>query len=720
MKNKNLKIHYSLYNDLINFYLSDIDTDLDSGIYKDLQSVLLDLDIIVKYMLNDRYITIKKKKTSNKKSLTISSDLNEFINFDAEKSKGGMTPNVNDVLKLFKTLENFILTRNFICNNENLELGHLQSLSIKLFNSLPKLLLDIEGLEVNLRRKCLNLLFSSIIIYRHFKIKSHPKVDTITDPYKGEDIKKIINDLFSNERIDNFLERLDFNKVEKHSRLSIYSGNASSPNSGASAANMLADVGAVQKDAKLFKAIKELSSHFEGHKEFHKLVDTLAVNVALDKEFISDKIHSRLFHFTAPGGKPRMIANVDWITQSALSGIHFSLFQLLSNIPSDFTFNHPGGLGIYDKKKEVYYSIDLSAATDRMPKELQARLINRIWNKLGYKSDKISDAWLKIVDRTYSTKNSSINNGNDIRYAVGQGMGLFSSWTALAITHHYIVNELCNIPLSDYALVGDDLLIAENTSGFNNYLNIMNRIGMDVNLNKTVQSFSKDGLHNVEFARNYIISGVKIKTLPFGSLYAWHNKQCSFETSFGYMATMVKEENIPKLLFLLNPTISKINILNILYFLWRENIITDITSSELWRKLDDHQKKWVNHESFLKISTITKRPPAKITDNVKYRSNIYETLKSECVMRNLEDLSKSRLIADSIQLLSFVDDDLIEPANLIYERLINAHTLQYDVENLGNPLVTKREKNLISDLNKLNRPSNKRSKPRKKKPSLKS
>jgi hypothetical protein len=54
-----------------------------------------------------------------------------------------------------------------------------------------------------------------------------------------------------------------------------------------------------------------LASHFQGYQEFSYLLDTLRENIKIDKEFASDAIHSRLFHFTAPGGKARIIANVD-------------------------------------------------------------------------------------------------------------------------------------------------------------------------------------------------------------------------------------------------------------------------------------------------------------------------------------------------------------------------------------------------------------------------
>jgi hypothetical protein len=154
---------------------------------------------------------------------------------------------------------------------------------------------------------------------------------------------------------------------------------------------MFKDIAAISKDSKLLNAILALSGHFKGSDEFHLLVNTLVANVQIDEDFTKDAIHSRLFHFTAPGGKARIIANVDWVTQTALSGIHFALFELLSTLPSDCTFNHPSGMSIVDRKPtDSYFSLDLSAATDRMPRHLQAQLISSIWSAMGYQGSDIA------------------------------------------------------------------------------------------------------------------------------------------------------------------------------------------------------------------------------------------------------------------------------------------------------------------------------------------
>lgn len=73
--------------------------------------------------------------------------------------------------------------------------------------------------------------------------------------------------------------------------------------------------------------------------------------------------------------------------------------------------------------------------------------------------------------------------------------------------------------MDNYRIVGDDLLIRGNDEQFTKYLEIMKSIGMEVNLDKTIVSVHGSP-HNIEFARNYIISGFRITPYPFGQLFA--------------------------------------------------------------------------------------------------------------------------------------------------------------------------------------------------------
>jgi len=67
-------------------------------------------------------------------------------------------------------------------------------------------------------------------------------------------------------------------------------------------------------------------------------------------------------------GKTRVIAICDYWTQTALKPLHHFVFGILKRVPQDCTFNQGS---FQDKVKHwdnpVFYSVDLTAATDRFP-----------------------------------------------------------------------------------------------------------------------------------------------------------------------------------------------------------------------------------------------------------------------------------------------------------------------------------------------------------------
>lgn len=78
----------------------------------------------------------------------------------------------------------------------------------------------------------------------------------------------------------------------------------------------------------------------------------------------------------------------------------------------------------------------------------------------------------------------------------------------MALVHHFIISELSGVDEANYAVVGDDAIIANDRRGFDSYLNIMSRIDVKINLSKTI--ISEGEYPTLEFARNYIISGERI------------------------------------------------------------------------------------------------------------------------------------------------------------------------------------------------------------------
>lgn len=189
-----------------------------------------------------------------------------------------------------------------------------------------------------------------------------------------------------------------------------------------------------------------------------KLIDSM--EEAYSKSSLSKDhsyVHSRLSLKDEPGAKVRVFAIGDYFTQSALSGIHDLIFQWLKNQPEDGTFNQDG---VSDKVKNLtssslrIVSDDLSKATDRIP--VKGPLYEIASVMVG---EDLADQWINLlIDRTFTGP-----SGENVHFAVGQPLGLKTSWGLLALWHHAVFRTSMKLirkrrnPLKpDYFVIGDD------------------------------------------------------------------------------------------------------------------------------------------------------------------------------------------------------------------------------------------------------------------------
>lgn len=218
------------------------------------------------------------------------------------------------------------------------------------------------------------------------------------------------------------------------------------------------------------------------------------------------KARSRTFrkisYFSDKEGKTRVIAILDYWSQTCLRPLHDSLNRILKRIPSDCTFNQNHFLSCLPSKGP-YHSLDLSNATDRMPLRVQMRVVSKV---IG---EERTVAWARLLtghEFRVQGMDSSVN------YGAGQPMGAYSSWCAMALTHHVlvVVSALrAGYPhFRDYALLGDDLVIA-NAAVATEYRKLLSTLDMPISAIKT--HVSDD---TYEFAKRWIHAGVEIT--PFG------------------------------------------------------------------------------------------------------------------------------------------------------------------------------------------------------------
>jgi len=211
----------------------------------------------------------------------------------------------------------------------------------------------------------------------------------------------------------------------------------------------------------------------------------------------------RLALLTEPAGKVRVVALVDCWTQWALRPLHDWLFSILKEIPQDGTFDQLKPVKRLIKKvgpDTTFYSYDLSSATDRIPIEIQCRLLAAVFG------EDFAEKWRNIlVGRPYVIpKRVARERGLSsrfLRYAVGQPMGAYSSWGMLALTHHAMV-QFCAFRAGIkgwfdlYAVLGDDLVIADSRVA-SKYRALCKLLGVQIGLSKSLIAKG----HTLEFAK---------------------------------------------------------------------------------------------------------------------------------------------------------------------------------------------------------------------------
>jgi hypothetical protein len=211
-------------------------------------------------------------------------------------------------------------------------------------------------------------------------------------------------------------------------------------------------------------------------------------------------------------GKVRVFAIMDNLTQWLLKPLHKVLFSCLRKLPCDSTFNQMEGVSRIAKWKSSYRaSLDLTAATDRIPIYIYEEILSHIFGK------SLAKAWViliskrdfylpSIVRKDNAKKGLTGPESSMIRYAVGQPMGCYSSWAMLAIAHHYIVRYSAGLAgydpneFAEYEVLGDDIVIG-CPRVTEQYLKLMKGFGIDISLPKSFLSYDK----GFQFASELVI-----------------------------------------------------------------------------------------------------------------------------------------------------------------------------------------------------------------------
>jgi len=217
-------------------------------------------------------------------------------------------------------------------------------------------------------------------------------------------------------------------------------------------------------------------------------------------------------------GKVRLFAMVPSWFQILLEPIHSMIFKILRFIHQDGTFNQMGPLRDHTKYSSAF-SLDLTAATDRLPLSIQVAILGEL---IG---PDLAKAWGRLLTEIdYLLSNTFYGVREVLKYSVGQPMGALSSWAMLALTHHFLVQVAAwlsgvtpvGVWFKDYAILGDDLVIFNRVVA-DKYRWIISQIGMEIGLHKSVLSRKRSVL---EFAKRIFMDGHDVSAIPLKEFFA--------------------------------------------------------------------------------------------------------------------------------------------------------------------------------------------------------
>lgn len=266
------------------------------------------------------------------------------------------------------------------------------------------------------------------------------------------------------------------------------------------------DVRSVMNDSKLYGAIRTVEKHLADE---HPMEDTEAQYQGV--------YHSKLTQFPEKSGKTRTIAVIDYYSQRCLKPLHEGITKLLSRMVSDGTFSHLN-VGKFAKRKteekSYIFCADLTAATDRFPKQILEALLRGLVKE----TELASSLWTLLAERTFRVAWS----GELVTYSCGQPMGCYSSWPLFALGHHLVVEYAAKLAgyrprkaANLYRLIGDDVIITEElTSQY--YQNIMTSLGLVINKGKTVESLPSQPHSCAEVAKQLYLNGTCLSPLTPG------------------------------------------------------------------------------------------------------------------------------------------------------------------------------------------------------------
>jgi hypothetical protein len=483
-----------------------------------------------------------------------------------------------------------------------------------------------EGFTSQTARRSVIAILTILSIFRSFETKVSPKLDTIIDPFTGqsktlpqEEVKDAVYSLSSNGKRPVRLGYGSFTPVVS---------NKSGPNSPFSTWSAAIDALAfLHAPTKLYFLLRWMYIQ-RSYKYIGWLCAILLIYGPIylimywTGIVANNLVLGKLSVVYNQAGKARVVASTNWWIQSALKPLHENIFRLLRNIPQDGTHDQKAAFNKFITRADSFSKTignnlsgyDLSAATDRLPIDLQVQILN----ELGIDGT----LWRNILDIDWlyhPDKDSRVF----VRYAVGQPMGAYSSWAMLALTHHLIVRIAAlrnskNPKLVNYAVLGDDIVI-NNDAVSSTYLALMDELGLKISMGKSIVS-----KRFTEFAKVLAGPGVDLTPLGTGLIVSALRNHAMVPA---FMAVIIDR-------FGYAPRDVLVLLKQFPAGLYNKRQVAEICLNSVWQSFLSHT--WLRELSLLNVKTLNRYSSIFAADALKFPEKLADTLSSK-VRRDLQN-----------------------------------------------------------------------------------
>lgn len=258
------------------------------------------------------------------------------------------------------------------------------------------------------------------------------------------------------------------------------------------------------------------------------------------KKSSESKAEGELVIIPKPGADGRVIAKLGVLHQLVLHNHHKNLDDIRSNYNNIFAWKDQGSMAMFAKYSQYKASTDLKSATDRIPRKLIGYYLQYLlkYVRSHITKDSIYDFWTsnhknnpnreievpeedifinmiskylsgplfaEYVLQWYDLINHIANQkwltpfGDIVSYAVGQPMGMYSSFPWLDITN-YLVASASDTSQSTFMIVGDDIIFSSYES-MSKYMGLCHDLGVGISDTKTysngfAQAVGREVFHN--------------------------------------------------------------------------------------------------------------------------------------------------------------------------------------------------------------------------------